>query len=268
ERLIIEQRQEHIRRRMMQERGKLIAGGHACAFPVVGNGFGGNRLRHESTFRDFERTRQGVASELRRRFNNWPRERANPDLGSNFANQAIEFGAKKGTAIENSACFSEEEIRVLQLQLMKNFKNLLLQVMSGRCQKFARRRIAGFGGFRDDRKYLWKDNRGFLPHQVHKLTPFARKRTENIRRQLRLLCVQEFLKAERSRLSPNIVSAAWITDDRSKSACAREPESRSPAQYRGACARDHHETRNLARRSKRKNQVAGDDNRSIGKAGL
>src|SRR5437773_11422898 len=127
---------------MMQECGQLIAGGDARALPIIGNRFGCNRLRHELTFRDLQRARQGIASELRRRFNNWPRERANPDLGSNFANQAIEFGAKKGTAIENSACCSEEEIRVLQLQLMKNFKNLLLQVMSGRCQKFARRRIA------------------------------------------------------------------------------------------------------------------------------
>src|SRR5690348_5535983 len=62
ERWILKQRQEHIRRRMMQERGKLVAGGDARAFPVVGNGFGGNRLRHELTFRDFERTRQGIAS--------------------------------------------------------------------------------------------------------------------------------------------------------------------------------------------------------------
>src|ERR1051325_8461050 len=127
---------------MIQQCGNFIAGGDARAFPVIGNGFGGNRLRHELTFRDFERTRQGVASELRRRFSNWPRERANPDLGSNFANQVVELSIEKGAAVENSARLSEKETCVLYVEWTENFEDLLLQVMGGRCQKFTRRRIA------------------------------------------------------------------------------------------------------------------------------
>lgn len=80
ERGIVEQREEHIRGRMMQERGELVAYGDAGTLAILCSGLG-----HELTFRDLERSRQGVARELRRGFGNWPGELANANIWGNLA---------------------------------------------------------------------------------------------------------------------------------------------------------------------------------------
>ena len=91
ERGIVEQRQEHVCGRMMQKRGQLIAGGDARAFAILGHRFGGDKLGHELTFRDFERARQGVAREHRCRFGNWPRERAGTGVVDHLPKQKVEL---------------------------------------------------------------------------------------------------------------------------------------------------------------------------------
>ena len=66
ERGIVEQREENIRGRMMQQRSKLLAGGDTRAFAIFRGTFGRDRFGcngfgHKLTFGDLQRARQGIA---------------------------------------------------------------------------------------------------------------------------------------------------------------------------------------------------------------
>src|SRR5215470_16339723 len=110
---------------MMQERGKFVAGGDERAFAVLYKRSRSGRFRHKLTFRDLQRTRQGIAGQLRRRFSNRPRERAGPRIMHHSLYQKVEVFTEKGTAVENSSRLGKEEVRVSQVELIDDFADLV-----------------------------------------------------------------------------------------------------------------------------------------------
>src|SRR5215470_2014548 len=116
---------------MMQERGKFVAGGGERAFAFLGDRSRSGGLKHYLTFRDLQRTRQGVTRELRRRFGNWPRERAGPRIRHHSPNQKVEVLVEKATAVENYPRLGKEEVRVSQVELIDDFTDLFNQICRG-----------------------------------------------------------------------------------------------------------------------------------------
>src|SRR5690348_10586743 len=208
ERRIVEQREENIRGRMMQERGEFIAGGHARAFAAFSNRFG-----HELTFGDLQGMRQDAASKLGHVFGNCPWQRAYTGVGSSFTNHAIEFGVEEYAAIEDPARFREKETRVLQIELPKNFLNLFQQVLGCGGQKSPRGSVARFSRLRHDGEYSRKGDSRLVPHQIHKLIPSAGKSAANFFGQEKSFLVQEFLKAKGGGFSPDVVGASWVANN-------------------------------------------------------
>ncbi len=268
QRRIIEQRQEHGCRRVMQQRAKLIAGGDTRAFTILRNGFGGNRLGHELTFRDFQRTRQGVPSEQRRGFGNWPRERASSGIVDHFFKEDVELLIEEGATVKNSPRLCKEEFCIPQLELVDHLSDLSQQSNRCDCQYVACRRVTGFRSFCDDRKYLGKHNGGLLARESDELHPGAAKSTADFVGQRKFFLVQELLEAASYGYSADVIGASCIANNRSKPTRARYIQRRSPPKNRGARSSDHHQAGDFSRSGKGEDQVTGDDNRGVEKAGF
>ena len=152
QRWILEQREQHFRRRMVHQPSKLFASGYERSLPIFVL-----EVRHDLTLFKHKGVHQRFSRQLCRSLSHGPRQQTDSCLGSDFSHQAVELAIEEGAAVKHSSGFRKKKIRFSQLQFLDDLARLISQILRPGRQERSRRGVAAFRFLCYNPKYFWKN---------------------------------------------------------------------------------------------------------------